>query len=69
MIQRTAKIADDSQEPIVLPVAPTMQMILAAPPESGIRIDFPGKLSVRSILGKLRPRVQRRLPHLSCGGD
>lgn len=46
-----------------------MQMILAAPPESGIRIDFPGKLSVRSILGKLRPRVQRRLPHLSCGGD
>lgn len=67
MTQQVAKTVDEAQEPVALPVAPTMQMVLAPPPESGVRIDFPGKLSVRSILGKLRPRVQRRLPSLSCG--
>ncbi len=38
-------------------------------PESGIRVDYPGRRSVREILGKLRPRVQRRLPQFSCGTD
>jgi adenine-specific DNA-methyltransferase len=48
-------------------IAPTIQMELAAPPESGISIQFPGKLSVRGILGKLRPRVQRHLSQHSHG--
>jgi adenine-specific DNA-methyltransferase len=50
-------------------IAPTIQLTVAAPPESGIRIDYPGKLSVRSILGKLRPRVQRRLNQFCCGSE
>lgn len=48
-------------------IAPTIQMELTAPPESGIHVSYPGKLNVRSILGKLRPRVQRHLSQYSHG--
>ena len=44
-------------------------MIQAVLPESGIRIEYSGKLSSRLVLGKLRPRVQRRQPQLSVGSD
>lgn len=38
-------------------------------PESGIHIEYSGKISTRHILGKLRPRVQRRQNHLSIGTE
>lgn len=56
-------------QPPPLAIAPTIQLSIAAPPESGIRLDYPGKLSVRSILGKLRPRCQRRLPQFCEGTE
>ncbi len=48
-------------------ISPTVQVDTSLPPESGIRIDYPGKRSVRAILGKLRPRMQRYLAQYSCG--
>ena len=50
-------------------VSPTFQMTRAVVPESGIHIEYSGKISTRQILGKLRPRVQRRQSHLSFGPD
>lgn len=50
-------------------LSPTFQMTKAVLPESGIRVEYSGKISTRQILGKLRPRVQRRQNHLSVGSD
>ncbi len=50
-------------------LSPTFQMTTAVLPESGIHIEYSGKVSTRFVLGKLRPRVQRRQNHLSCGSD
>jgi adenine-specific DNA-methyltransferase len=69
MAQSSAHPADAPAGFEIQTSAPTIQMEMAAPPESGILIEFPGKLAVRSILGKLRPRVQRRLPQLCYGED
>lgn len=67
MARPNGKAAESPEVPPT--IAPTIQLMVAAPPESGIRLDYPGKLSVRSILGKLRPRVQRRLPQFCCGNE
>ncbi len=48
-------------------IASTIQLTVTAPRESGIHIDYLGKLSVRSILRKLQPRMQRRLKQFCCG--
>ena len=55
--------------PIASELSPTFQMTQAVLPESGIRIEYSGKLSTRLVLGKLRPRIQRRQPQLSVGSD
>jgi len=62
-------LGDTAASPIASELSPTFQMTQAVLPESGIRIEYSGKLSTRSVLGKLRPRVQRRQPHLSVGTD
>lgn len=67
MARPNGKAAESPEVPPT--IAPTIQLAVAAPPESGIRIDYPGKLSVRSILGKLRPRVQRRLNQFCSGTE
>lgn len=69
MARRDVKNNDGATSAVPQAIAPTIQMTLTPPPESGIRIEFPGKLSVRSILGKLRPRVQRYHSGLSCGTE
>lgn len=51
MRRPNGKPAESPEVPLT--IAPRMQLTVAAPPESGIRIDYPGKLSVRSMLGKL----------------
>lgn len=66
MTEQTTRTGDISQTPTILP---TVQMSTAVLPEPGIRIDYPGKRSARSILGKLRPRVQRCLPNLCYGTE
>jgi hypothetical protein len=52
---------------VPMTVASTIQLAVTAPRESGIRIDYFGKLSVRSILRKLQPRMQRLLDQFYCG--
>lgn len=47
-------------------LAPTNQLNLDLP-ESGIRLEYPGRLSVRRILGKLQPRSQNILKEFCAG--
>jgi len=61
------EIQDVAASPLAVELTPTFQMVTAVVPESGITIQYSGKLSFGSILRKLRPRVQRRQPSLSCG--
>lgn len=69
MARQNSKAADQSTETNPPTIAPTIQLASAAPPESGIKLDYPGKLSIRSILGKLRPRCQRRLTQYCQGTE
>lgn len=62
------RVVDDTSS-VAGDISPTLQMTRAVLPETGIRIEFSGKVSTRHILGRLRPHVQRRQNHLSVGSD
>ena len=66
---QATEINEDAPSTVAGELSPTFQMTQAVLPESGIRIEYSGKLSTRLVLGKLRPRVQRRQPQFSCGSE
>lgn len=64
-----ANEAHSADAPHVLALSPIVQVAVSGGIEAGIRLDFPGKRSVRTLLGKLRPRSQRRLPQYCAGSE
>lgn len=64
MTQQITQTDDLSSEAL-----PSKEVAATEQPEQGIKVDYPGKRSARTILGKLRPRVQRSLPDLCSGSE
>lgn len=69
MIEQASPPEEPSTAIVGEDLSPTFQMTHAVLPEAGIRIEYSGKLSIRVMLGKLRPRVQRRQNQLSHGSE